>query len=299
MKFQFIAEQCHLFPVRRLCIVLNVSENGYYNWRKRGICSRKQEDERLIEHIEDAYEQGRQKYGSPRIHAELKAKGIFCARKRVARLMREQQIRAQRKRRSARKTENDPSSPIAPNLLMRDFSASAPNQKWMTDMTFVATHEGWLYLAGVIDAYSRRLVGWAMGKRHDATLVEDALKMALARRQPAAGLIHHSDRGSEYTSQSYRDLLQEHQMQGSMSRKGDCYDNAVVESFWGTMKEEGIEEKTFLTHKEAKEVLFEYIEIFYNRKRRHSFLGYVSPTAYEEMWKIQQKKEARDLDKSL
>ena len=223
-----------------MCHVLEVSENGYYNWRKRGKSQRKQDDEQLTERIKDAYDDNRGVYGSPRIHAELKEQGIHCGRKRIARLMREKCISAGRKRQKARTTDSSHDSPIAPNLLSRDFTADAPNKKWLTDMTFIATREGWLYLAGVLDAYSRKLIGWAMGKEHDAELVKEALRMALIQRQPGAGLVHHSDRGSEYASKSYQGLLHQHNIQISMSRKGDCYDNAPMESFWGTLKEEGV-----------------------------------------------------------
>jgi transposase InsO family protein len=175
-----------------MCSVLEVSENGYYNWLKRGKSQRKQDDEQLASRIEDAYHENRGVYGSPRIHAELKEQGVRIGRKRIARLMRERNISARKKRRKAQKTDSNHSSPIAPNLLKRDFTADAPNKKWMTDMTYIATNEGWLYLAGVIDAYSRRLIGWAMGSEHDAELVKQALHMALIMRQPGAGLIHHS-----------------------------------------------------------------------------------------------------------
>jgi transposase InsO family protein len=265
-----------------MCHVLEVSENGYYNWRKRGKSQRKQDDEQLTERIKDAYDDNRGVYGSPRIHAELKEQGIHCGRKRIARLMREKGISAGRKRQKARTTDSSHDSPIAPNLLKRDFTADAPNKKWLTDMTFIATREGWLYLAGVLDAYSRKLIGWAMGKEHDAELVKEALRMALIQRQPGAGLVHHSDRGSEYASKSYQGLLHQHNIQISMSRKGDCYDNAPMESFWGTLKEEGVGKVIFQSRKEAKTAIFDYIEVFYNRKRRHSSLGYLSPVDFEK-----------------
>jgi putative transposase len=165
---------------------------------------------------------------------------------------------------------------------LRDFTADAPNQKWMTDMTFIATKEGWLYLAGVLDAYSRKMIGWSMGKQHDAELVKEALHLALQKLQPGLDLVHHSDRGSEYASTSYQEILHQHNIQISMSKKGDCYDNTMIESFWGTLKEEGIGQKIFLSRKEAKTVIFDYIEVFYNRKRRHSSLGYLSPVDFEK-----------------
>jgi putative transposase len=265
-----------------MCSVLEVSENGYYNWRKRGISQRKRDDEQLAERIEDAFKNNRGVYGSPRLHAELKDQGVRCGRKRIVRLMQVLQISALRKRRKAHKTESDQKDPFAPNLLKRNFTADAPNKKWMTDMTFVETQEGWLYLAGVIDAYSRKIVGWAMGSNHDAELVKQALHMALLQRQPAAGLVHHSDRGSEYTSKTYQEMLQEHHIHVSMSKKGDCYDNAVIESFWGTLKEECLGRNVYHTRKEAKTAIFDYIEVFYNRKRKHSTLGYLSPDTYEK-----------------
>src|SRR2546421_2391219 len=230
----------------------------------------------------DAYDANRGVYGSPRIHAELKAQGIHCGRKRIVRLMREKGISARRKRRKVRTTNSNHSSPIAPNLLERDFAADAPNKKWVTDMTYIATYEGWLYLAGVLDTYSRKLIGWAMGKQHDAELVKEALHMALIQRQPGADLVHHSDRGSEYASTSYQELQCQHNIQISMSRKGDCYDNSMIESFWGTLKEEGIGEAIFSSRKEAETALFDYIEVFYNRKRRHSSLGYLNPVDFEK-----------------
>jgi transposase InsO family protein len=272
-----------------MCHVLEVSENGYYNWRKREKSQRKQDDEQLTERIKDAYDDNRGVYGSPRIHAELKEQGIYCGRKRIARLMREKGISAGKKRQKARTTDSSHDSPIAPNLLSRDFTADAPNKKWLTDMTFIATREGWLYLAGVLDAYSRKLIGWAMGKEHDAELVKEALRMALIQRQPGAGLVHHSDRGSEYASKSYQGLLHQHNIQISMSRKGDCYDNAPMESFWGTLKEEGVGKIIFQSRKEAKTAIFDYIEVFYNRKRRHSSLGYLSPVDFEKQGEQREK----------
>lgn len=268
-----------------MCSVLEVSENGYYNWRKRGISQRKRDDEQLAERIEDAFKKNRGVYGSPRLHVELKEQGVRCGRKRIVRLMQALDICASRKRKKAHKTESNQKDPFAPNLLEQDFTADAPNKKWMTDMTFIETQEGWLYLAGVIDAYSRKVVGWAMGQNHDAELVKRALQMALIQRQPAADLVHHSDRGSEYTSKSYQKMLKEHGIQVSMSKKGDCYDNAVIESFWGTLKEECLGRNVYRTRKEAKTAVFDYIETFYNRKRKHSFLGYLSPDLYEKQVK--------------
>lgn len=230
----------------------------------------------------DAYQENRGKYGSPRIHAEVKAQGIRCGRKRVARLMRDKQLSARKKRHKVRTTNSNHRLPVAPNLLLRNFEASAPNKKWMADITFIETREGWLYLAGVLDAYSRKIVGWAMSQHHDAELVKTALHMALLSRHPGADLVHHSDQGSEYASITYQKLLHEHHIQVSMSRKGDCYDNSMIESFWGTLKGECCDCMVFSTRKEAQTAIFEYIEVYYNRKRRHSSLGYLSPVDYEK-----------------
>ena len=283
MKYSFIAAHQNEFPIIRMCQVLNVSESGYYAWCKREPSQRKREDEHLGKQIEDAYHDNRQVYGSPRLHAELKEQGVRCGRKRVARLMRERGISAKAKRRKMKTTDSQHNNPVAPNLLKRDFTADAPNTKWVADITGIGTAEGWLYLAAVVDIYSRYVVGWAMSKERDEQLVTKAVEMALTQRKPGAGLVHHSDRGSQYTSQGYLTLLQQYEIQVSMSRKGDCYDNALMESFFGTLKEECVERQTYQTRAEARSSVFEYIEVFYNRQRRHSSLGYVSPITYEQM----------------
>jgi len=263
--------------------VLSVSESGYYAWCKREPSQRKREDESLGKLIEDAYQNNRQVYGSPRVHAELKAQGVQCGRKRVARLMRERGINAKPKRRKVKTTDSQHDNPVAPNLLKRDFTADAPNTKWVADITGIGTAEGWLYLAATVDISSRLVVGWAMSKERDEHLVVKAAKMALTQRRPGAGLVHHSDRGSQYTSQGYVTLLQEYGIQISMSKKGDCYDNALMESFFGTLKEECVERQNYQTRAEARNAVFEYIEVFYNRQRIHSSLDYVSPVTYEQM----------------
>lgn len=265
-----------------MCQALAVSENGYYHWRKRGKSQRKRDDELLTERIEDAYHSHRGHYGSPRIHADLKAQGMRCGKKRVARLMQENQWSAVKKRRKVRTTNSNHLFPVASNLLKQDFTASAPNKKWVTDFTFIETREGWLFLAGVLDVYSRKIVGWSMSERHDSEFVQAALSMALLQRQPGAGLIHHSDRGSEYASIGYQMMLCEQNIHVSMSKKGDCYDNAMIESFWATLKEECVEKTIFFSRNEAKTAIFEYIEVYYNRIRRHSSLGYISPIEYEK-----------------
>jgi putative transposase len=275
-----------------MCHVLEVSENGYNNWRKRGKSKRKQYDEFLAERIEDAYHHHRGHYGSPRIHVELQEQGFHCSKKRVVRLMQEKKLSATKKRRKVRTTNSNHLFPIASNLLEQDFTADAPNKKWVTDFTCVDTREGHLFVAGILDTYSRKIVGWSMSDHHDAEFVQAALSMALLQRQPGAGLVHHSDRGSEYASTSYQMMLSEHAIQGSMSKKGDCYDNAMIESFWATLKEECVEDIHFSTRNEAKAAIFAYIEVYYNRIRRHSSLSYVSPVEYEKQG--EQKKEQKE-----
>jgi putative transposase len=283
MKYTFMANHEKEFPVLRMCQILEVSESGYYAWRKREPSERKRVDEELGRRIEDAYQKNRQVYGSPRIHAELKEQGVHCGMKRVARLMRERGISAKPRRRKMKTTDSDHNNPVAPNLLKRDFTADAANTKWVADITGIETGEGWLYLAAIVDIYSRLVVGWAMGKERDEQLITNAAVMALSRRRPGAGLLHHSDQGSQYTSQGYQKLLQEHGILISMSGRGDCYDNALMESFFGTFKEECVERQNFQTRAEARNAIFEYIEVFYNRQRKHSSLEYVSPATYEQL----------------
>jgi transposase InsO family protein len=264
-----------------MCRVLGVSRSGYYAWRGRPPSLREQADEALLVDIRTAYQKSRKTYGSPRIHAYLRRKGHFCGRNRVARLMRQHRIVAKKAyRRHPRTTQQHPGDRIAPNVLNREFSATLPNQKWVSDITYIGTEEGWLYLAVVLDLYSRRVVGWAMGEQMDADLVEGAWQMALLNRQPPAGLLHHSDRGSQYTSEEYRDQLSDLQCQVSMSRTGNCYDNAVVESFFATLKAECAETE-FKSKAEASTAIFEFIEGWYNRQRLHSTLDYLSPVEFE------------------
>ena len=282
MKFQFMQAHSREYPIALMCRALEVSESGYHAWTKREVSQRAQEDQMLAEQIEHIFQANRGVYGSPRIHAELQEQGRRCGRKRIARLMQERGISAQRKRRRVRTTDSNHSNPVAPNLLNREFTASAPNTKWVTDITAIETAEGDLYLAGVVDIYSRMAVGWAMGNQRDEQLVTDALMMAVVRRRPQPGWLHHSDRGSQYTSQGYRALLKSYGVEGSMSKKADCYDNALMESFFGTVKEECVYRHTFRTRSEARQTIFEYLEVFYNRTRRHSALGQVSPVIYEQ-----------------
>jgi putative transposase len=284
VKYAFIASQASTFTVSAMCRALDVSVSGYYAWRHRAASPHAQADAALAAHIQTTFVAGRGVYGSPRIHAALRRQGIRCSRKRVARLMRAQGLCATRpRRRKPRTTDSAHTQPVAPNLLARHFTATAPNRKWVADITAIATSSGWLYLAGILDVYSRRAIGYAMGTTRDERLVEAALDMALADRRPAAGLVHHSDRGSQYTSYGYRALLECHGIVLSMSGKGEPYDNALMESFFGTLKVECVQRHDFQTPAQARACIFEYLEVFYNRQRLHSSLGYRSPIAFEHL----------------
>jgi putative transposase len=282
VKFQFIAMHPEEFPVRRMCRILGVSVSGYYAWRCRPPSPRQTQATSLLTEIRRVHARSRQTYGSPRIHAELRAQGNPCNHKRIERLMRQHGIQARRVRRFHRTTDSLPGLPVAPNRLNQEFHANTPNQVWTADITYVDTAEGWLYLATVLDLYSRRIVGWAMADRMETSLVREALQMALTQRQPAAGLLHHSDRGRQYASAEYQALLAAHGMPCSMSRRGNCYDNAVHESFFGTLKRECADER-FPSRTAARHCVFEYIEVWYNRQRRHSALGYLSPSQFEQV----------------
>ena len=281
MKYAFMVAHRDQFAIRVMCRVLDVSASGYYAWVDRPVSQRQQEDEKLTEHIQELHKHSRQTYGSPRIHADLQDMGIKVGRKRVARLMRQNGIRARQKRRYKTTTQRHASRPAAPNLLQQDFSADEVNQKWLADITYVDTREGWLYLAAVLDVHSRKIVGWSMSTRLQRKLVEDALKMGLGRRTISGPLIHHSDQGSQYTSKDYQTLLSENQILVSMSGTGNCYDNAMMESFFATLKTECVVER-YATRQQARQSIFEYIEVWYNRLRRHSALDYLSPDQYEQ-----------------
>jgi putative transposase len=288
VKYSFIAEHRQQYPVTLLCKALEVSESGYYAWCQRAATEHEREDARLSAEIQDIFLQHRQVYGSPRIHAALRDRGIHCSRKRVVRLMQALGLSAQSKRsHKPSTTKSDPTARFAPNILDRDFTAVAPNTKWVTDCTMISTTEGWLYLAVVLDLFSRRVVGWAMAATEDEELVTLALRMALARRCPEAGLMHHSDRGSEYTSHGYQALLKHQGIEVSMSRTHECYDHAAMESFFGKLKSEYVDRMHFETRSQARSVIFEYLECFYNPIRLHSTLQYVSPVAFEQAFEQQ------------
>jgi transposase InsO family protein len=265
-----------------MCRVLKVSRSGYYAWRIHPESERAKTDRQLTGVIRRLHTESKGVYGSPKITEDLRDEGYHHGRHKVARLMRLAGLRGCPKRRFRVTTQRDPSHPVAENLLDQDFTAEAPNQRWAADITFIATHQGWLYLAVVMDLYSRRIVGWSMSRRINRHLVIDALNMAIGTRRPGAELIHHSDRGSQYTSDDFRDELLKHGIDCSMSARGNCYDNAVVESFFGLMKREWVNRVRYRTREEARADVFEYIECFYNRKRRHGYLGNISPVAFEK-----------------
>jgi transposase InsO family protein len=282
MRFRFIEDRRADYPVRILCDVLSVSPAGYYAWRSRPASSRSAANRGLVNDIKRVHRDTNGRYGSPRIHVELKAMGRGASRGRIERLMRHHGIRAIMARpRRVRTTDSRHDLPIAPNLLDRNFTATAPNRIWLADITYIETDQGWLYLAAILDLYSRRIVGWAMADHLRADLPLAALRMAISAQQPGAGLIHHSDRGVQYASAEYRKLLQAAGFKASMSRKADCYDNAPMESFFHTLKVELVHQQRWGTREDAKRGLFAYIECDYNRQRLHSALGDLTPEQAE------------------
>jgi len=283
MRFKFIDENRQQFPVHLMCRVLSVTAAGYYAWRRRPIAPRRLRNALLIESIRQAHAQSRGLYGSPRVHRQLRRDGVCCCENTVARLMKQHQIRSRIKRRfKLRTTDSAHEHPIAPNTLARNFARRRPDQAWAADITAIPTDQGWLFLCAVIDLCSRRIVGWNIADHLRAAAAIDALKMALRHRRPVAGLLHHSDRGVQYACGEYRRLLAAHGLHRSMSRSGNCYDNAVMESFFKTFKAELVHHERYATHQQARQSVYEYIEIFYNRQRLHSALDYQSPCGYEQ-----------------
>lgn len=283
MIFGFIQDHEYQYRVNKMCQVLGVSRSGYYAWRSRPTGRRNLANRQLLAEIRRIHQSDCIVYGSPRVHKELLARGIQCSENRVARIMRTHNIRAQQGKRLRRPALKTSSAWIAPNVLAGHFQSEGANQVWLSDITYICTKRGWLYLAVVMDLYSRRIIGWSMSPRITSQVSLDALHMALLRRNPKPDtLLHHSDRGIHYANKAYQQLLMRKGICASMSRRGVCYDNAVMESFFHTLKVERALSKDYLTQKEAQKDLFEYIEIFYNQKRRHSSLGYVSPAEFEE-----------------
>ena len=281
MRYACIHRRRHQHSIRKMCRLLRVSRSGYYDWAQRAESVRSLRDRELRLLIRQTHLESGGVYGARKVHRELLRLGEDCGRRRVARLMREDGLKGCPKRRFRRSSNAAPAQPFAANLLKQDFKADQRNQRWASDITQLWTRQGWLYLAVVMDLYSRRIIGWAMDRRVGRQLPVDALTMALGYRQPEGSLLHHSDRGPQYTSDDFRDVLELHDIQCSMSARGSCYDNAVVESFFSLLKRERVRRQTYNTREEAKADIFDYIERFYNRKRSHTYLGYLSPVQYE------------------
>jgi putative transposase len=282
VKFSFIKENLSEFPVEAACDVLDISRSGYYAWWDRPASAQAKRRDELAGKIM-AIRQGRRRvYGSPRVHKALKDQGESVCRNTVAKVMKQRKMQVKpRKQFVPKTTDSNHGRPVAKNILDRQFTAEAPNQKWVSDITYIPTDQGWLYLAGVMDLYSRKIVGWSMADHMKTELAAEAMKMAIVHRCPEKGLLHHSDQGVQYASEDYMHLLQSHNMECSMSDKGDCWDNACAESFWATLKTELVNDEHYATHEQARQSIFEYIEVFYNRQRLHSSLGYVSPETFE------------------
>ena len=283
MKYAFIRAHEPQHGVRPLCEVLNVSRSGFYHWCTRPLSARAVADAQLLEQIQGVHERSRQAYGALKTWRELNARGIACGKHRVARLRKLQGIEARRKRRFRITVEHHHTAPAAPDLVCRQFTTVAANRIWVGDMTYIRTREGWLHLAMLLDLYSRRIVGWAMGARADLTLALGALKMAVLHRQPEPGLIHHTDQGPLYSARAYRDALRAHGVRPSMGGKRSAYDNACAESFFSSLKNELVHHCDFASHEQARAAIFDYIECFYNRQRLHATLGYQAPASFERL----------------
>jgi putative transposase len=284
VTYRFIEQHKGTWPVRLLCETLDVCPAGYYAWRSRPVSPSRQRRDALVAQARAIHAEVKGRYGSPRLHAELRARGQRCCVNTVARLMRDSGIRAKTARKFRHTTDSNHDLPVADNLLGRRFSPAGPNVAWSADITYVPTADGWLYLAVVEDLFSRMIVGWSMDSTMTSRLVVDALEMAVGRRLPAEGLLAHSDRGSQYASEHYQLLLARHGISCSMSRVAQCWDNAPVESFFASLKKELVHHEKYTTREEARRSIFEYVEAFYNRARRHSALGYLSPEEFERSY---------------
>jgi putative transposase len=282
VKYVYIEANAESMSITRLCRLLGVGRSGYHDWQTRGESRRSQQDRELLVQIRDVHCANREAYGAVKTWRELNLRGIPCGKHRVARLRREAGIEARRKRRFRVIVENHHTVPAAPDLVQRHFAVPSPNRIWVGDGTFIRTRQGFLHLAILLDLHSRRIVGWGMGERPNLAPVLSALDMALLHRQPPAGLIHHTDQGTLYAASAYREKLMMHGLRPSMSRRGNCYDNAVAESFFSTLKNELVHHRDFHTRDEARTAIFDYIEVFYNRQRRHQTLGYISPMQFEQ-----------------
>jgi len=285
VRYAWIKEHAGRFPVTRMCGVLRVSVSGYYDWRVRKPSRMRQNRNTIAHAAARSYFDSNRIYGYRKVHKDIIESDVKCCPETLRRTMRSLGLFSRVKRKFVATTDSNHTLPVAQNILDRDFAADAPDRKWASDITYIATDEGWLYLAAVMDLYSRKIVGWSMSERIDAALVEQAMKMAVSQRRPQPGLVCHSDRGSQYASDSMQKLLGDHQIVCSMSRKGNCWDNACMESFFGSLKTEWVYGKRYANRDEARKDVFKYIEMFYNRQRRHATLGYVSPAAYEQGYK--------------
>lgn len=292
MKYAWIKKHRRLFPTSVMCRVLQVSTGGYYDSVKRNPCSGLIRHRAIAQAAARSYFQSNRIYGYRKVYKDLQEENIICCRETVRRIMRRIGLYSRIKRKFVVTTDSNHTLKIARNLLGRDFTSKAPNHKWAADITYIPTKIGWLYLAVVMDLFSRRIVGWAMSENVDSQLVRSAMKMAITHRNPDKGLIHHSDRGVQYASEGFQELLDDNDVACSMSRKGNCWDNACVESFFGSLKREWIKRKIYESLEDGKNDIFKYIEVFYNRKRRHASLGYVSPVVYEEMHEMKQGRAA-------
>jgi putative transposase len=284
MKYEFMSRYVMEFSVERMSKVLNVSRSGFYKFLKSKPSNREKANAALLVKIKEIHSTSRQTYGSPRVHAALIAKGEICSRKLVCKLMNKTGIAAKMKKHFKVTTKVDPKAKVMPNLLKQDFTAKLPNQRWVGDITYVGTAEGWLYVAAILDLFSRRIVGLAMSERINTDLVLSALEQAITHRKPTTGLVHHSDKGCQYTSSSFQQALKSQGIIASMSGAGNCYDNAAMESFFHTLKTEHIYFSKYNTREEAKQSIFEYVEVFYNRQRLHSTLQYLPPSLFEKQW---------------
>ena len=291
MKYAWIKKHRKLFPVAVLCRTLKVSTSGYYDSVKRNPCPQLIRRQSIAQAAAVSYFQSRRVYGYRKVYEDL-AEGVTCCKETLRRVMREIGLLSRIKRKFVVTTNSDHALAIAENILNRNFTADKPNYKWAADITYIPTKMGWLYLAVVMDLFSRRIVGWSMSDTIDSALVQSAMKMALADRRPSAGLIHHSDRGVQYAANDFQDLLEDNKVVSSMGRKGNCWDNACVESFFGSLKNEWVRGEIYESFDDGKKDIFNYIEMFYNRKRRHASLGYVSPVVYEEMHEMKQNRAA-------
>ncbi len=292
MRYQWIHKHRSHYPVSLMCNVLQVSPSGYYDWHGREPSQQQQRRDKILQAAARSHFESHRIYGYRKVWEDLDEQQVACCPETVRRVLQELGLFSRTKRKFVVTTDSQHTHPVAENLLDRDFTAAGPNQKWLTDITYIPTREGWLYLAAVLDVFSRKIVGWSMSERIDTELVKSALQMATTQRSPEPGLLHHSDRGVQYASDAYRQILDELGVVCSMSRKGNCWDNAMMESFFGSLKSEWVYGKDYQTQEDAKQDLFKYIEMFYNRQRRHASLGYISPAEFERRYEVTQDQAA-------